>query len=584
MKTNLRTDRVALALLLTTAIAHAQGAPPFELTAPASTSQHVVITPSAEQDDGTHDIEVFPTNYTGESRGQSSANVVHGRLWTIPGSVAYVLAAGTANEVSSAPLPNDYGTRGFVVFEDPAITGTPFLTAGEHYFDAQCATATCGFLDGGLGGNRGALRSESESSADLQAGTVAARAETDTPDFGRRFYDARPGGGPIYNHALDATASAQIEDWVYVTGPAATATLVVSATVSATIDVPHAPAVDDDWSTPVYGDVRSFNPCSDAVLTSDELLRPSGLQQTDGQVSLAIASGYELQGAQWLPQVSGAQSQSISRAATLDWAEGEEAGCSDDVATVTVNATGQPASSVLLETVVPTNQWARVTIGSSARAQCSGPFSCALSASASANVAITSPDGTLVAWQGIAGLPAVSGPPTTTTTTLPPNAVDHLVSGSSLVLKDNPAKPEKKTLALAAQDKTMTVDTTGSGSDPRVTGATLRVAAGAGDAFDDTYVLPAARWKPIGPASNPKGYKYKDPQGAIRALVLRSKLVTATGKGTALGHTLGASPEPVDIVLATGDARFCLRFGGTVTFKASKRFAAKGAAAPSACR
>lgn len=40
----------------------------------------------------------------------------------------------------------------------------------------------------------------------------------------------------------------------------------------------------------------------------------------------------------------------------------------------------------------------------------------------------------------------------------------------------------------------------------------------------------------------------------------------------------------MDVVLATGDARYCLRFGGTVTFKPSKRFAAKGAAAPSVCR
>jgi hypothetical protein len=583
MQTRLQIDRVgrmAAAVLFAAASARAQGVPPFELEAAATTSQSVVITPSAEQDDGTHAVEVFPANYAGESRSQSSSNVVHGRLWTIPGSVAYVLSPGTANEVASAPLPNDYGTRAFVVFEDPATTGTSYLLAGEHYFDASCATATCGFLDGGLGGNRGALRSEAESSADLQAGTVAARAETGTPDFGRRFYDARPGGGPIYNHALDAVANAQIEDWVYVTGPAATATLAISATVAATVTTPHAPADDDDWTTPVYGDVRAFNPCSDDVLTSDELLRPTGLHQTDVHVSLAISSGYELQNSQWIASISGAQDQLISRSAGLDWVEGEEAGCSDDIATVAVNATGQLAPSISLELAVPTNQWARVTVASSARARCSGPFSCGLSAYAPADVEITSPDGSLVAWQGIAGLPTSSGPPTTTTT-LPTNTVDHLVSGSSLVLKDNPAKAKKKTLTLVAQDKTLTV---AADIDPRVTGATLRVATDANDAFDDTYVLVAARWKPIGPASHPKGYKYTDPNGAIRSVVLRPKLVTAAGKGAALGHTLGASPDPVVIVLTTGEARYCLRFGGTVTFKASKRYTAKGAAAPAACR
>ena len=42
--------------------ARAQGSPPFVLPAPGSAAQSVVIVPSAAQDDGTHEIEVFPTN------------------------------------------------------------------------------------------------------------------------------------------------------------------------------------------------------------------------------------------------------------------------------------------------------------------------------------------------------------------------------------------------------------------------------------------------------------------------------------------------------------------------------------------
>ncbi len=240
--------------------ADAQGPPPFELDGPGSASQRVNIVPSAEQDDGTHQIEVFPAPLGGEQmRGQSGAGTGHGRLWTIPGSVAYVIFPGQSGEQISAPLPNDAGTRSFLVFEDPS-TGNgphaPYLFAGEHYFDAQCPTATCGYLDGGL-------KSEAESSFDHAGGSVAARVEADTPDYGRRYYAAAPGGGDIYNHRIEANASAQIEDWVYVTGPGATATLAISATLAATIDTPLAPVTAEDWTTPVYGDIRNFDPCTD---------------------------------------------------------------------------------------------------------------------------------------------------------------------------------------------------------------------------------------------------------------------------------------------------------------------------------
>ena len=393
--------------------ARAQGSPPFPLTNPGSAGQSVVIVPSAKSDDGTHEVEVFPFNYTGESRGQTSTYAKSGRLWTIPGSVAFLINPGGLGEVASAPLPNDTGFRSFLVFENPIAppATTSYNFFGQHVFDAQCSTATCGYLDGGLGGSGNPLRSEAESSFNLPSGNVAARAEASTPAFGRRFYDAAPGGGPIYNHKIEATSSANLQDWVYVTGAGATATLVVTASVSGFLDTPPPPVNNADWTTPVYGDIRNFNACSDVVLTSDELLRPSGLRKTDVEIALQISAGYQFVGGNWTPSITGGSSVSAQRSADLHWADEEGLpDCSDDFAEVTSSSSGALSPSVSVQRVVPTNQWARVSINATSHALCEGPFSCNLDASAPAHVAVTSPNGTLKAWQGIAGLTPLPEP------------------------------------------------------------------------------------------------------------------------------------------------------------------------------
>ncbi len=391
--------------------ARAQGSPPFPLTSPGSSAQSVVIVPSAESDDGTHDVVVFPTSYSGEARGQTSTYAKSGLLWTIPGSVAFILPSG----FTSAPLPNNSGVRSFLVFENPVTVpgpNSPYSFLGQHIFDAQCSTATCGYLDGGFGNTGGAIRSEAESSFNLPSGNVAARAEASTPAYGRRFYDAAPGGGPIYNHKIEATASANLQDWVYVTGGGATATLVVSATVSGSLDTPPTPANPSDWITPIYGDIRNFNACSDVVLTSDELLRPSGLRKTDLEVALQISAGYQLQGgSNWVPSIVGGSSVSVQRSADLHWADEEGLpDCSDDFAEVTASSVGSLSPTVSVQRDVPTNQWARVSINTTSHALCEGPFHCNLDASAPAHVTVTSPNGTLKAWQGIAGLTPLPEP------------------------------------------------------------------------------------------------------------------------------------------------------------------------------
>jgi hypothetical protein len=168
------------------------------------------------------------------------------------------------------------------------------------------------------------------------------------------------------------------------------------------------------------------------------------------------------------------------------------------------------------------------------------------------------------------------GGPTVTTTTFPPG-VGQTVSGTQLLLKTG-ARPAKKSLLAVGKDTSIVL------GDPRQVGGSLHVFTTAGDAFDAIYPLPAARWKPIGKASAPKGWRFKDPAGPIKLVIVKqAKLVKTVGKGAALTLSLASDPRPVGVVLAVGTERYCMSFGGSVVFKPAKRFLATGATPPAAC-
>ena len=116
--------------------------------------------------------------------------------------------------------------------------------------------------------------------------------------------------------------------------------------------------------------------------------------------------------------------------------------------------------------------------------------------------------------------------------------------------------------------------------DPTQTGGSLRVSTSAGDAFGTSYPLPASRWKPIGKG---KGYRFKDPAGPIKSVVVKpGKVAKAIGKGSGLGHTLAANPDPVTVLLAVGTQRDCMSFAGG-KFVAGKKYLATNDPPPAAC-
>jgi cysteine-rich repeat protein len=157
------------------------------------------------------------------------------------------------------------------------------------------------------------------------------------------------------------------------------------------------------------------------------------------------------------------------------------------------------------------------------------------------------------------------------------------LAGQKLLLKSNGQpdgiqldfKTERKQQALLA------------GLDPTVGFTVLVTGSGAADHRSAFAALDPAKWQPIGKASAPKGWRYKDNDGAeggIRRARIHKGQLKIKGRGDAFGFAPDGSDDEMSVHVAVGNTRFCAQFGGDAVEKNEDGlFRARKAATPAAC-
>jgi hypothetical protein len=155
------------------------------------------------------------------------------------------------------------------------------------------------------------------------------------------------------------------------------------------------------------------------------------------------------------------------------------------------------------------------------------------------------------------------------------DGADALLAAKKLVLTS-------QTMRLVSDDPSIAFAGEGGVGDPVAHGGTLRILSIEGDVFDTTYPLPAAGWRHLKRNGVTVGVAFAG-DGPIRAVRLKAGTVLRIRARGVLGHTLGADPAPVRVVLSLGQQQYCMSFGGEVSVRPGVRFRATGAAAPDIC-
>lgn len=169
---------------------------------------------------------------------------------------------------------------------------------------------------------------------------------------------------------------------------------------------------------------------------------------------------------------------------------------------------------------------------------------------------------------------------------------DALLGGKTLLVKDQAGNPSARKIVLLSKDPNIEVPAPGSPGDPRLAGATLRVARGNDEV--DTIALPASGWKGTGNPPGSQGYRYSDGQrlnGPCRTVCLRAgRKLRAVCTGSQIDFTLDEpSQGALTVTFEPGSGRrSCMIFGGTVVRDVSAaagvgRFKARNAPAPVSC-
>jgi hypothetical protein len=179
--------------------------------------------------------------------------------------------------------------------------------------------------------------------------------------------------------------------------------------------------------------------------------------------------------------------------------------------------------------------------------------------------------------------------PDTVDTCSPTTSCQHasLVPGTKLLVRGDATRPTTMKLKVSTNDSIATSDPPldNTPSDPVQNGGSIRILAGP---IDRTYLLPAHNWEYAGERGDNRGYKYTDMlgiDGPINKITLRDvRAALVRGRGQGLNLNFTGDPRPVRVVLSLGATRYCMSFGGFMTFSSrTMLFTARDAPAPGAC-
>lgn len=396
--------------------ASAQGPIPFELNDPGEAFQAV------EMDLAIHDTELLGSEIDVRTddtvravRDQEGAGAESGSLRLLPGALALCFFDPGNPLVSFCNTPLDSeGTRPFYEIRNPpgssSLGGIPGLsTIGELVYKSFCGNG-CAWLEG-------PLESKATAGFDLPGGTLDASARVESPDYGVNLDFGGSFGSR--SHMIFARGIASLNDWVYVSGPAPTATLTITASIDATVEDPDPTGnTNEYWITQGYGDLREVDAHSP---TSGSRLPATVHQMTSLRVFLSITGwsfeevcepiddeGNEICSDDWVSEVITDATALRERESLLEY----EYLPTEVLADIPNFDTGPLPPTLVAQATVPTGEWIEVFASAQADTECRGAMDCDLDVYTNEPVqlSITSSSGTLSSWSGIAGLTRVPEP------------------------------------------------------------------------------------------------------------------------------------------------------------------------------
>jgi hypothetical protein len=175
----------------------------------------------------------------------------------------------------------------------------------------------------------------------------------------------------------------------------------------------------------------------------------------------------------------------------------------------------------------------------------------------------------------------------------------QLLHGTKLLIRDQAETTRRR--VVFSSTASISIGPPGSAGDPRCTGSgggggQFRLASSGSGEDTGSIGLPCANWSLIGNESNPKGYKYRDPeqnQGPCKTVTVkagRNAKVLCSGKNAfhpvPFDLAEGITQDPVSVRLTVGTTQtYCALFGGEISRRGDDGnvFRAKRALPPPAC-